>query len=145
MDLRPERSRPEIHPRSDLASAKAAARGIPSVKTPVMREREPEQARITSFFERGNWLDKGAPVAPANVPPVFPPLKRHPENPTRLDLAHWMVSPENPLTARVAVNRFWLQIFGIGLVRTLEDFGTAGEKPTHPDLLDTSPSSSRPK
>ena len=123
--------------RSDLASAKAAARKIPSVKTPVMREREPEQARIISFFERGNWLAKGDPVTEANVPHVFPPLKKHSEKADRLDLANWIASPENPLTARVAVNRFWLEMFGIGIVPTPEDFGSAGEKPTHPELLDT--------
>ncbi len=123
--------------KSQLATARKAYRSFPATTVPVMRERDPAHARITSVFDRGNWLTKGERIEASDTPHVFPELKSATEKPTRLDLAKWIASPENPLTARVAVNRFWLELFGIGIVPTPEDFGSAGEKPTHPELLDT--------
>lgn len=126
-----------VSARRDLRESTAALAKIPSVKIPVITELPPEHSRVTAFFNRGNWLDKGDVIEASDTPHVFPRLKAESGKPTRLDLAKWMASPENPLTARVAVNRFWLELFGTGIVPTPEDFGSAGEKPTHPELLDT--------
>jgi hypothetical protein len=123
--------------RNNLSEKNKELTAIPHVKTPVITERAPELARITNFFNRGNWLDKGDVIPASATPQVFPALEAGSENPTRLDFAKWIASPKNPLTARVAVNRFWLELFGVGIVPTPEDFGSAGEKPTHPELLDT--------
>ncbi|MEZ5352338.1 MAG: DUF1553 domain-containing protein [Bryobacteraceae bacterium] len=100
--------------------------------TMVMKERE--EVRETFVLGRGDYRNKGAKVTPA-IPAALPPLPPGaPAN--RLGLAQWLVSPEHPLTARVAVNRFWQMLFGAGLVKTSEDFGSQGEPPSHPELLD---------
>ncbi|MBD3674055.1 MAG: DUF1553 domain-containing protein [Planctomycetaceae bacterium] len=104
------------------------------LETMVMRERK--EPRETYRLQRGVWdnPDKSRQLA-GNVPAVLPPVSSEaPSN--RLTLARWLVSRENPLTARVTINRFWQQVFGTGLVKTVEDFGTQGESPSHPDLLD---------
>lgn len=102
--------------------------------TPVLIENTTSQKRKTHVFERGNWLVKGESVTPG-VPQAFNTSGQH-VSPDRLGFAKWLVSEENPLTARTLVNRFWEQIFGNGMVETLEDFGSQGAQPTHPALLD---------
>ena len=83
----------------------------------------------------GDFTAKGSPVQPG-VPGVFPPMKNSNAVPNRLDLAKWLVDTENPLTARVTMNRLWQQYFGKGIVETENDFGLAGDRPTHPEALD---------
>ncbi|MSU76470.1 MAG: DUF1553 domain-containing protein [Gemmataceae bacterium] len=100
--------------------------------TMIMEERK--DSRETFVLLRGIYNKFGEKVKPA-IPQAFPPLPKEAPN-NRLGLAHWLVSPDNPLTARVTVNRFWQQYFGIGLVKTTEDFGIQGEQPSHPELLD---------
>ena len=101
---------------------------------PVLNELEKDTSRITHIFERGNWLVHGDEVKP-DVPGCLPEMpENYPKN--RLGFAQWLVHPNQPLTARVIVNRFWEQLFGNGLVSTLEDFGTQSELPVHPELLD---------
>ena len=104
------------------------------VSTPIMRELPLEERRETFIHERGSFLSPGEKVAPA-TPVAFNAFSEEwPRN--RLGLAKWIVSKDNPMTARVAVNRIWARLFGVGLVETEEDFGTQGLPPSHPELLD---------
>src|SRR5438045_3672226 len=99
-----------------------------------MVAKEADKPRETRLLMRGEYDKKGEKVEPG-VPAILPPWpKDEPKN--RLGLARWMVDPSHPLTARVTVNRSWQQCFGIGLVKTVEDFGVQGERPSHPELLD---------
>jgi hypothetical protein len=120
---------------ADLNAARAKLsdelRGVKPPQSLVMKELE--TPRPSAVFTRGSFLDPGEAVQPG-VPAVLHPLPAGERN--RLTLARWLVSPENPLVARVTVNRWWAEFFGHGLVTTPEDFGIRGESPTHPELLD---------
>ncbi|WP_461149007.1 DUF1553 domain-containing protein [Spirosoma pulveris] len=106
----------------------------PAESMPVIWEGKGDFARKTHVFVRGNWMVKGAEVRPG-VPKLLAPIPDgYPKN--RLGLAKWIVSRDNALTARVIVNRFWEQLFGRGIVETLEDFGSQGSDPSHLALLD---------
>lgn len=118
--------------RERIAILTGRSTAAPAVKTLVMKA--VAKPRETHVFLGGNFMAQGDIVTPG-VPDVLPPLKED-ASPNRLSFAKWLVSPENPLTARVAVNRAWEQFFGRGIVATSEDFGTRGERPSHPELLD---------
>lgn len=116
----------------EIAQLRTAAPKMPTL--PVMQQLPPDQHRETHVLIRGDFLTKGQRVVPAVLSHFHPlPLGASAD---RLGLAQWLVAPDNPLTARVTVNRLWARLFGTGLVSTEEDFGTEGELPTHPALLD---------
>lgn len=102
-------------------------------KAAVMVLAERPEPRDTHILVRGVWDKHGEKVQRGGLPSIAPLAM---ENPTREDLARWLTSPENPLTARVFVNHLWQLCFGTGLVKTAEDFGLQGERPSHPELLD---------
>jgi mono/diheme cytochrome c family protein len=94
-----------------------------------------KQDRITYVHLRGNYRSRGEDVRPG-TPAVLPPLSVRGEEAGRLDLARWLVDAGNPLTPRVTANHLWKHLFGRGLVATVDNFGSAGELPSHPELLD---------
>jgi hypothetical protein len=117
-----------------LLELKTRLAAIQAATVPVQRELPPGKRRTTTIQYRGNFLDHGPQVAEA-VPAAFHPLPNGSQA-NRLGLARWLVDENNPLVARVMVNRLWEKLFGIGIVSTSEDFGTQGELPVHPELLD---------
>ena len=120
--------------RQRLQSAQQAEHKLRRAIPTALVMQEMKQPRTTHVLQRGVYDQLGEVVLPG-VPEVVAPW---PENApaNRLGLAHWLVSPQNPLTPRVAVNRLWQHCFGAGLVRTADDLGVQGELPTHPELLD---------
>ncbi len=129
-----------LHP--DYLALVDLEKGLVAAKTKTESEipttlvwKELDKPREARILKRGQY-DQPGDIVPRATPAFLPPM------PTaapldRLGLAQWLTSPEHPLTARVAVNRIWQQLFGIGLVRTSEDFGSQGDPPSHPKLLDT--------
>lgn len=126
---------------SDVIAAAAALQNaqdklpkppLMDVRVITQRTQNPRQSHV---LHRGDFLQPAAPVTPAMLSVASPPGTKR-EADTRLELARWLVSRENPLTARVTVNHLWARLFGIGLVHTPGDFGVRGERPTHPELLD---------
>ncbi len=120
-----------------IAAADALQASIDKIRgnsVPVMRELPPDARRTTHVHRRGSFLAKGEAVEPG-LPSIWPNLPADARR-DRLGFAQWLVGNENPLTARVVVNRLWEGLFGRGLVATSEDFGTQGDPPSHPQLLD---------
>ncbi len=118
----------------NAVSAQIAAFENAGPKMPIMRELMGDNRRTTRLLEKGSYLSPAHEVSPG-VPAVFADVTS--DSPTnRLELADWLVNEENPLTARVTVNRLWECFFGVGIVETTDDFGTQGVLPTNPELLD---------
>lgn len=126
------KSEPEyVKKLAELRKLKAARDAAANVIPRVMVMQDMPKPRDTFILTRGTY-DKHESKVSAGIPAVFGGTG----GPNRLQLANWIVAPENPLTARVTVNRFWQMFFGTGLVKTTEDFGIQGERPSHPELLD---------
>ena len=117
-----------------VKATELAERDLRAAIPTVLVMQEMEKPRTTHVLARGQYDKPGEAVTPGVPAAIAPWLEAAPRN--RLGFARWVVSAENPLTARVAVNRLWQQCFGEGLVRTVNDFGSQGEPPTHPALLD---------
>jgi len=119
---------------TQLEQSRQARNALDKAIPTAMVMREMESPRDTFLLIRGQYDKKGEKVS-ATVPAFLPGLTAEaPRN--RLGLAQWLVSPEHPLMSRVTVNRYWQMFFGTGLVKTAEDFGSQGELPSHPELLD---------
>ena len=118
-----------------LEAKRTELAAIKPLLLPIMRDLPPDKQRETHILNKGNYLVPGDKVEAA-LPAQFASFVPADAKMDRLTAARWLMSPENPLTARVTVNRFWSQLFGIGIVETEEDFGSQGALPSHPALLD---------
>ncbi len=132
--LKGDTAPPKFTEQEKIDKLKKELASIRGVTTPIMRELPEKSRRKTHIHLRGEFMSLGKEVQPG-TPAIFPPLPSD-AKPDRLALAKWLISPGNPLTSRVAVNRYWEQLMGHGLVETPEDFGVRGGLPNHPELLD---------
>jgi hypothetical protein len=111
-------------------------RGLLEASIPRVLTTSSVDPAVTRILPRGNWMDDSAPIVEPAIPRFLGTLDTKGERATRLDLARWLASRENPLTARAFVNRTWREFFGTGLSKVLDDIGSQGEWPTHPELID---------
>jgi hypothetical protein len=124
---------PDIDAEIEALEKRRAALAKAKRRAMVTATAKPRPIRV---LRRGDWLDSSGEIVEPGVPAALPALGVEGRRATRLDLARWLCRPEHPLTARVLANRLWAIFFGRALVRSLDDFGSQGEKPSHPDLLD---------
>jgi hypothetical protein len=129
-------SAPELQPLIIEHARTEAAFDLLDSQIPRVVVTETMTPLTTRILPRGNFLDESGEVVTPAIPVMFGKLDTNGQRATRLDLADWIVSKNNPLTARVFVNRTWRQFFGTGLSKVLDDLGSQGEWPTHPELLD---------
>jgi hypothetical protein len=141
-----DRAARKLYLRSTASAAEAYARlrGLEAEilecrdgKTPVMVTERTDKPLTIRVLARGNWMDESGEVCPPQTPAFLPALDdAEGRTLTRLDLARWICDPDNPLTARVVMNRLWKQLFGAGLSHQVDDLGAQGDRPSHPELLD---------
>ena len=129
-------SAPELQPLFLRFARLEAERDMLDAQIPRVMVVETVAPRETRILPRGNFLDESGEIVQPAIPAVFGALDLGDRRGTRLDLANWIVSRDNPLPARVFVNRMWRQFFGTGLSRVLDDLGSQGEAPRYPELLD---------
>lgn len=128
---------PRLAPlRAELATATQAREDFEKDLPRCLVSESLENPRTVRILARGDWMDETGEVVQPGLPHFLPQPKSNGRRLTRLDLAEWLVSRDNPLTARVFVNRLWKQFFGTGLSKVLDDLGAQGEPPVHPELLD---------
>ncbi|HLY15878.1 MAG TPA: PSD1 and planctomycete cytochrome C domain-containing protein [Bryobacteraceae bacterium] len=131
-----EFSRPELQPAYIRLAKLRAERDMLYAAIPRILATESTRPRITRILPRANWMDETHEIVEPAVPVFLGKLETDGRRATRLDLANWLVSPQNPLTARALVNRLWRQFFGTGISKVLEDLGSQGEWPVNPELID---------
>jgi len=131
-----EFSTPELQPAYMRLAHLRAERDLLYAAIPRVVLTESTRPRITRVLPRANWMDETHEIVEPAVPAFLAKLETDGRRATRLDLANWLVSPQNPLTARAFVNRLWREFFGTGLSKVLEDLGSQGEWPVNPELLD---------
>jgi hypothetical protein len=127
---------PEVHQEAKEVAQLESAIARLEIEIPHAVVTESTKPTETRILPRGNWMDESGAVVESAVPAFLGKLDTGGRRATRLDLANWLVSKDNPLTPRVYVNRTWRQFFGTGLSKVLDDLGSQGEWPTHPELLD---------
>jgi hypothetical protein len=131
-----EFSTPELQPAYLRLARLRAERDLLYAAIPRVVLTESTRPRVTRVLPRANWMDETHEIVEPAVPAFLAKLDTDGRRATRLDLANWVVSPQNPLTARAYVNRLWREFFGTGLSKVLEDLGSQGEWPVNPELLD---------
>jgi hypothetical protein len=129
-------SSPELHALIARRAGLEAELDMLTSQIPRVVTTETTMPAVSRVLARGNFMDESGEVVEPAIPVVFGKLEAANRRATRVDLANWIASKENPLTARTFVNRLWRQFFGAGLSRVLDDLGSQGEWPTHPELLD---------